>query len=118
MFDTTVNGAQITVAFHVENLSITSQSQARIHEVIAKLCKEFTAIILNTEVNHTYHGMHFDFSKRGKLRTTMDGYINDAINRYGVTKSAKTSITADLFINDPNSPTSTQWYSTLVLSSY
>ena len=39
----------------------------------------------------------------GKLRITMEGYISDIINHYGITKSAKSPATAELLLIDPNS---------------
>ena len=61
VFNKTVNGAQVTVAFHVDDLFITSVSQKLVDEVLDTLRKKFTDIVVNTGDNHTYLGMYFDY---------------------------------------------------------
>jgi hypothetical protein len=46
--------------------------------------------------------MLFDFSDLGKVHVTMDGYIDDFLSEFGVTGSAPTPSSNDLFVVDQN----------------
>ena len=73
VFSKTVDGVQLSVAFHMDDQLITSESQALIGELVNLLHKEFTDMKMNIGANHTYLGMYYDFSKYGKLIITLEG---------------------------------------------
>ena len=54
-----MDGVQVTVSFHMDDLLITLQSQALIDEVANLLRKDFTYMKMNAGDNHTYLGKYF-----------------------------------------------------------
>ena len=46
---------------------------------------------------HSYLGQTFDFSAKGKVKITMEGYVNDLLNLYPASGSAATPANNDLF---------------------
>jgi hypothetical protein len=100
----TVNGVQITVAFHVDDLFITSVSDRLCQDLLAMLRARYKTITVHEGRVHSYLGMRFEFADRGRVKVTMDKYIADILADYQITRGQKTPAGADLFQVDPDSP--------------
>jgi hypothetical protein len=100
----TVDGVQIAVGFHVDDLFITSVSDHLCQEFLTMLRKRYKTITVHEGCVHSYLGMRFEFADEGRVKVTMDGYIADVLSDCEVTRGQKTPAGADLFEIDPDSP--------------
>ena len=83
---------------------ITSKNPSANKYVIKVLKETYNTITVNEGRVHSYLGMTFDFSEAGKTKISMDGYIEDIITSYQVTKSASTPANSKLFEIFESSP--------------
>jgi len=74
VFNAMVDGVQVTVAFHVDDLLITSVSDAALEHVIVGLRKEFVAVTVNRDPNHSYLGMNL-MTNDEEVTVDMSGYL-------------------------------------------
>ena len=101
VFSKTVRGKQLTVAFHVDDLMISCEDQEAIESFLKFLQDTYKTITVNRGTVQNYLGMTFTFSESGTVNIAMDGYVNDVIKSYEVTKKSSTPAAADLFeVND------------------
>ena len=79
----TVNGKQLTVSWHVDDLTMSCADEQPIHDVIAAL-KQIYGHNLKEHVGsvHEYLGMTFDYSKPGSVEISMDKYIANIIDSF------------------------------------
>jgi hypothetical protein len=78
------DGIQITVVLYVDDLMITCVSKVEIDNVLNLLKRRFKSVKHQYGPIVPYLGMSFDFSKEGKVNITMPGYIQESINKFGV----------------------------------
>jgi len=74
----TVNGKQITVLWHVDDLKISCEHEETINELVSQLDSVFgTEAPLTAQRGfiHEYLGMTLDFSDDGKVKIIMDDYL-------------------------------------------
>ena len=103
-----VNGSQLTVVWHVDDLKISQKDQSVVEDFIKELNgvygkeRELTANIGNV---HHYLGMTFDYSRSGCVTITMFDYIQQILNELDPTDqdfqgTALTPATANIFCNN------------------
>jgi hypothetical protein len=90
-------GMQITVVLYVDDLLITCVSVDEVRAFIAALKVKFKSVKHTEGPIVPYLGMKFDFSKTGKVKITMSGYIIDSIKHAGVTSTTECPASASLF---------------------
>jgi hypothetical protein len=73
-------GLQCSICFHVDDLMITSADNDMIEEVIETLKKAYKTISVNKGKTHSYFRLTFDFSNKGTVRITAEGFVEDLIN--------------------------------------
>lgn len=61
VFNEVHKGTQITVAFHVDDLLVTSQSEDAINDLISYLKSRFTAVTAELGNKHSYLAMTIEF---------------------------------------------------------
>ena len=94
---------QCTICLHVDDLMITARNPTAIEVTLQGLTDKYKTLTVHRGAVHSYLGMTFDFSVPLKAKITMEGYVNDTLKGYGVTGTAATPATVDLF-NVRNSP--------------
>jgi hypothetical protein len=79
-----IDGNQITVQFHVDDLKISHKKQSVIDSVLVDLNNTFgTAkkpLAATTGDIHDYLGLTIDFSKKGTVKFTMYDYLEDILS--------------------------------------
>lgn len=100
-----VNGNQLTVSWHVDDLTISCINKAPIHHVIQQL-KNIYGKNLKEHIDlfHDYLGMKFDYSMPGQVEISMDQYIanvNDLFPKQ-ITGVSATPATDKLFLVHDN----------------
>jgi hypothetical protein len=88
--------AQCTVVLYVDDLMITCKDQSILDIVVKHLRDVYKEITVHTGEKHDYLGASFDFSDKGKVMITMKKYIDDLIEAYGITKTAKSPAGNDI----------------------
>ena len=88
---------QTTIAMHVDDLLVTSVSEATIAEVQAHLKSVYKEISVHDGQVVNYVGTTLDFRERGAVRITMQNCVDDIIAGSGATKPKVTPATSELF---------------------
>ena len=81
-FNKMVNGEQITVQFHVDDLKVSHKEQSVLDDALSSLRSEFgqeDKLTENTGLVHEYLGITIDYSIAGKVVFTMFDYLEDVI---------------------------------------
>ncbi len=95
-----VNGNQLTVSWHVDNLTMSCVEEQPIHDVIHTL-KQIYSQNLKEHIGpiHDYLGMTFDYTTSGKVEISMDKYIANIIDSFPeqITGVSPTPATDKLF---------------------
>lgn len=102
LFNKTVDGAQVTVAFHVDDLLVTSKSQKHIDELMNVLRGKFAAITVNTGSKHSYLSMNIEVNRKG-IHVDMRAYIDKCLEEKDVSVRYTSPAGEDLFTIDENS---------------
>lgn len=78
-----VDGSQSTVITHVDDIMITAKDDAMLEASINEIEKVFGEVTVHRGEVFNYLGMVFDFSKKGKVMVTMDGFMEDLFEELG-----------------------------------
>ena len=79
----TVNGTQMTVCWHVDNLKVSHVDPKEVTKFGEWLSKTYgVSIATHRGKVHDYLGMIFDFSKKGKVMINMIKYLKNIINNF------------------------------------
>jgi hypothetical protein len=100
------NGENIMLTIHVDDVFMSSTTDAGIKYVVSFLSKSFTSISCNYDPVVEYLGMRFERSESG-ISVTMPGYVDDCVKLFCAQDSiGKSSSPADsnLFEVDESSP--------------
>jgi hypothetical protein len=96
-----VGDVLVIVSVYVDDIILQSDREEAINEVINLLKVKFHEIKVNRGKKHQYLGMLFDFSNTGRVNIKMTGYIEDILEKMGVSGTATTPANRDLFtLND------------------
>ena len=85
------NGVQCTVAVHVDDLIITSESDEMISDLKGYMKNRYGEITSADGPVLNYLGMVFDLSIRGQVKMTMQGYVEDTIAYSGIVGHSKSA---------------------------
>jgi len=98
VFNRHKNGIQETLVIHVDDVMMSAGSEQAIDNIIEELKTKYERLTIKRGRRLDYLGMTFDFNTKGKVKITMDGFINDLLafceRAPGV---AKTPAAGDLF---------------------
>ena len=97
VYNKSANGAQCTVAVHVDDLIITCVNVDMINELCSGLECKYGEITRNDGPVLNYLGMVFDLSQPGEVCMSMKGYTNDTIHYAGIPGKARSPATDGLF---------------------
>ena len=95
--NTDEDGTQCTVAFHVDDLLITSQSKSMIESMCAGMSSKYGTVSRTDGPIVNYLGMVFDLSHAGEARVSMKGYVEDLLTGSGIPGVARSPATEGLF---------------------
>ena len=94
----TPSGDQLTVAIYVDDLLCTCKDEAQLEWLASSLTDEYKELTVHRGGLHSYLGHTLDFeSASGKVKLTMEGYINDILRLYEVRGTAATPALNNLF---------------------
>ena len=109
-FNKMVDGNQITIQFHVDDLKISHVKQTVVDSVLSDLNKQFGTtrkpLAATTGLIHDYQGITIDYSEIGKVIFTMFDYLEDILDeRHGDMRgTSPTPASGNLFDVDEDSP--------------
>ena len=95
---------QTSLVIHVDDMIITASSESRVDDVIKQIETIYPGLTKHRGKVLNYIGMTFDFTKEGKVKTTMEGFVKDLVEGCkDMPGTASTPGTAHLFTT-PNTP--------------
>ena len=77
-----VNGIQITVVWHVDDLKISHKDLQEVTNMIAYLKSIYGEMTIKCGRKHTYLGMDIDLSDEGVAKICMSRYIDEAMEEF------------------------------------
>lgn len=90
-------GAQLTVTVYVDDIMATCVHPDGLDWLHQQLEKIYPIVSIRKGTTHSYLGQTFDFKVKGKVKITMEGYVNDLLSLYLSGGVAATPATNDLF---------------------
>jgi hypothetical protein len=109
-FNKVVNGEQVTIQFHVDDLKISHKEQDVLDEILHDLNMKFgtkkKALTASTGLIHEYLGITINFDERHKVKFTMFDYLEDILSEMpsDMEGIARTPAQDNLFTIDEQSP--------------
>jgi Reverse transcriptase (RNA-dependent DNA polymerase) len=100
------------ILVYVDDLLITSKDEHVLTAISDALKGKYEAVTNTIGQEHNFLGIHWDFRVAGQVSLSMDGYVNDIITKYKVTKKCSTPATDRLFQTTANSPL--RWTSLII----
>jgi hypothetical protein len=83
-FNKIVNGEQVTIQFHVDDLKISHKEQSVLDVILNELDLKFStkkkALTASTGLIHDYLGITINFDERHKVKFTMIDYLEDILS--------------------------------------
>ncbi len=95
---------QITVGLFVDDFKVTCVDQNIIDNFLEQLTSRYGPLKISRGSIHFFLGMLFDYSVKGQVKVSMDGYTKDLLRITGVTAKVTTPATAKLFVIDKEAP--------------
>jgi hypothetical protein len=105
-----INGEQITIQFHVDDLKISHKQQSVLDEVLNDLNNKFgtkkKALSATKGKIHDYLGITINYDEPRKVKFTMIDYLEDILSEMpsDMNGTAKTPARDNLFTIDNSSP--------------
>ena len=104
-----INGKQMTIAWHVDDLKVSHKQEKAVDKFIAWLESKYgseTGRVKAVKGNrHDYLGMILDFSKRGEVMADMTGYVKKMLEEFPeVLKDNVTTPASDKIFDVDESP--------------
>ncbi|KAL7464347.1 hypothetical protein ACHAXS_004676 [Conticribra weissflogii] len=95
----TVNGEQLTVLWHVDDLKISHRETVVVTNFINWLGTKYTGLTINRGKRHDYLGMDLDYTTPGVLTVSMEKYTKKIIDEFPelITTPAATPAADHLF---------------------
>ena len=100
-----INGSQMTVTWHVDDLKISHKDEKEVTKFINDLGEIYSnKLTVMREKVHSYLGMHFDFTKIGTVQVGMIPYSKETIDDFPepITSTAPTPVADHLFMVRPD----------------
>jgi hypothetical protein len=97
------NGKQLSVVIYVDDLMCSCVDESALDWLAEELTDEYTELNVHKGTFHSYLGQSFDFSVKGKVKITMEGYIQDLLTLYEVEHCVSTPALSSLFTINPKS---------------
>jgi len=102
------HGKQCRICIHVDDLMLSCADEEFLEAVLEYIEKVYKKVTINRGSLHSYLGMMFDFSQDGKVKNTLEGYVDELL-RYAEASGIAASPAADyLFIIRESKPLSAE----------
>jgi hypothetical protein len=99
-----IDGKQTTLVLYVDDVIVTGMSATHAQETMDLLVSRYKEVKQKSGKVHEYLGMKFDFTDPGKVKVTMEGYIDGVLDNAGTTTTAKTPASDDIFTVGTSEP--------------
>lgn len=99
-----VDGRTDSILVYVDDLMILSKVPTVLTSIAEALRTKYTEVTVKLGLQHDFLGIHWDFGVPGQVVLSMDGYVDNILEKYNVTKKASTPATDNLFISNPLCP--------------
>ena len=111
-----VGGIRINILAYVDDLCFSCSDKDIMNDIIKEFQEEFPEITIQENLdNCEYLGMRLEHERKGTIKLSMEGYIDNAILTWNdslrstekigkSTKSVKSPCDTNLFLDQPNSP--------------
>jgi hypothetical protein len=96
----TVNGVQVTICLHVDDMMITSSNEQLVFDLHKDLQAKYGVMEIKQGKIHSFLGMSFDFSEDGKVHIRMGKFIDEILVKGEVKGFAETPAGENLFTVD------------------
>jgi len=73
------DGSQATIVIHVDDLMLTCKDDSNMEIALKEIEVKFGEVTIHKGKVLNYLGMVFDFSKLGKVKVTMDGFVEEML---------------------------------------
>ena len=95
-----------TIVWYVDDNKISHVNSRVVDQIIAELEKKYGKMTVKRGKEHVFVGMSITFTGDGRVRLTMKGYLEEAIQAFGenVSAGAATPANRNLFTVDKNLP--------------
>jgi hypothetical protein len=109
-FNKMVNGNQVTIQFHVDDLKMSHTDQSVMDEILYDLNNKFGTkrkpLAATTGLIHDYLGITIDYSDKDKVKFTMYDYLEDILDEMpnDMNGTAPTPVSDNMFEVDEGSP--------------
>ena len=103
-FNKEVQGCQLSMCLHVDDLLICCYNRSAIDAFLAYLAKVNISLAVNQVATQNYLGMKYDFVNPKQIKITMDRYIYEILTLYNVAKTATSPEIRKLFEVDRSNP--------------
>jgi hypothetical protein len=97
VFNKVIDGKQCTICLHVDDLLVTCELEEILESVFSQLRERYKDVKISRGPKVSYLGMTLDFSVSGKVKCTMEGYIQDLLRLCEVQGSATSPAAENLF---------------------
>jgi hypothetical protein len=104
VFNKMIDGTQITVTVHVDDLKISCVETKHIDDLVEELVRVYKKVTRHDGEIIDYLGMEFDYSIPGVVKVSMNGMIEEALDDWGITDTAITPAKSKLFLSNDKSP--------------
>jgi hypothetical protein len=104
VFNGTINGSNVTITVHVDDLKISSTCKESVEKVLEHLRFKYKKISVNEGPVVEYLGMIFDYSTEGEVAISMKQMIDEAINEMNVSGTSACPANLNLFNVNEDSP--------------
>jgi hypothetical protein len=91
-------GAQLTVAFYVDDLLMSCEDSDGIVWLLHQLKAKFKDLSVTRGPKHSYLGQTFDFGEKNEVKITMAGYVTDLLSLQPIKRGAVTPALENIFI--------------------
>lgn len=96
LFNQTVDGEQITVCFHIDDLLVTSTSEAHLDTLVKHLESSFSNLTVNRGKQHSYLAMNI-VEEHDTITVDMTAYIDKCIGSRTFGRAASSPARDDIF---------------------
>ena len=92
------------ILVYVDDLFVTSASEDALADIATALRRKYGGVTSHSGDLHNYLGMQWDFTDKGQVTISMEGYVTEILRKYDVRVRYKTPATDALFTTDNDSP--------------
>ena len=94
------DGSQATIVIHVDDLMLTCKNDGNMELALKEIEAKFGEVTIHRGKVLNYLGMVFDFSETGRVRVTMDGFVQEMLSDIEVRfpGECETPAKKDLFV--------------------